>query len=205
MKLNWRLVWLIVLLLCCAAATAVVIVTYRPPHEKEHERNYNEWLTSWRKKIRTLVAEQHYPEAERLIRNYLGYAPDDNEMRRLLGKILFDGGNRAGALNVYYSALMRDPGDFVARNNFAVTLLYGRRGDEALREFADAYESSGREGFIGMNLCTAYAFCGDAEKAAALKESLSKQNQGKIEVPFDALLLGDDMKSIPGAGKPSAK
>ena len=201
MKLNWRLIWLLVLLLCCAASTAVVIVTYRPPHEKERERNYNEWLTSWRKKIRTLVAERHYPEAERLIRNYLNYAPDDNEMRRILGKILFDGGNRAGALNVYYTVLMREPGDFIARNNFAVTLLYVRRVDEALKEFFDAYEGSGHEGFIGMNLCAAYAFCGEADKAAALRESLNKQYQGRIEVPFEALLLGDDIGKIPGADK----
>lgn len=205
MKLNWRLVWLIILLLCCAAATAVVIVTYRPPHENPRERNYNDWLAGRRKRIRTLVAEQYYPEAERLIRNYLNYAPDDNEMRRLLGKILFDGGNRAGALNVYYTALMRDPGDFVARNNFAVTLLYSRRADEALKEFVDAYESSGREGFVGMNLSAAYAFCGEKEKSAALREAVSKQYPGRIETPFDALVLGDDIGNIPGAGRPSVR
>ena len=205
MKLNWRLICLIALLLCCAAATAVVIVTYRPPHEKSGERNYNEWLTSWRKKIRMLVAEQHYPEAERLIRNYLDYVPDDNEMRRLWGKIIFDGGNHAGALNVYYAALIHDPGDFIARNNFAVTLMYNRRSAEALKEFLDAYDSSGREGFIGMNLCAAYGLCGETEKAGRLRESLDKQYQGRIEVPFDALLLGNDIGNISGAGGTSAK
>ena len=205
MKLNWRLVWLIALLLCCAAATAVVIVTYRPPPEDPRERNYSEWLSSRRKRIRALMAEQHYPEAERLIRNYLDYVPDDNEMRRLLGKILFDGGNRAGALKVYYAALMRDPTDFIARNNFAVALLYNRRADEALREFSDAYEASDREWFIGMNLAAAYRVCGDAAKSAALKESLSKQYPGKSEVPFDALRLGDDVGNIPGVGKTPAR
>lgn len=200
MKLNLRLVWLIVLLLCCAAATAVVIVTYRPAHEPEHGHNYNEWLASRRKKIRALAAERHYSEAERLLRNYLDYVPDDNEMRRLLGKILFEGGNRAGALNVYYAVLIRDPGDFVARNNFAVALVYNGRFGEALKELADAYENSGREGFVGMNLAAAYDLNGNAEKARELLEAAERQNQGRIEIPFDALLLKHGDGNIPGAG-----
>ena len=150
-----------------------------------------------------------FPEMNNIakfIRNYLNYAPDDNEMRRLLGKILFDGGNRAGALNVYYTALMRDPGDFVARNNFAVALMYNRRSAEALREFLDAYENSGHEGFIGMNLCSAYTFTGEVEQAKRLREALGKQYSGKIEVPFDALLLGEDIGGISSdAGKPPVK
>ena len=201
MKRNWRLVWLIALLLSCAAATAVVIVTYRPPQENPRERNYNEWLTDLRRKIRTLTAERHYREAERLIRNYLKYAPDDNEMRRLLGKILFDGGNRSGALNVYYSVLMRDPGDFIARNNFAVTLMYEKRPEEALKEFSDAYESSAHEGFIGINLCKACRLCGDAATADRLMESLGKRYPDKLEVPFDALLLGDDVERVVAGNK----
>lgn len=196
MKLNWRLVCLIVLLLSCAAGTAVVILTYRPPQENPRERNYNEWLIDSRRKIRTLAAEHHYFEAERMVRNYLKSVPDDNEMRRLLGKILFAGGNRAGAQNVYYTALMRDPGDFIARNNFAVTLLYENRFDEALKEFLDAYESSDHEGFIGMNLCKVYKLAGDAAQAGRLMESLGRQYPDKLEVPFDALLIGDDIESI---------
>lgn len=198
MKANGRLFFLIVVLLLCAAATTAVILSYRPPHETTTEHNYNEWLTDWRRKIRVIAGEGRYSEAERLLRNYLNYAPDDNEMRRLLGKLLFDGGNRSGALKAYYAILLRDPGDFIARNNFAVALVGDRRLDEAVREFADAYEASGHEGFIGLNLVGAYALSGAEKAARELTAEIDKQYHGRVEVPFDALMLGGTSKVLAG-------
>ena len=101
--MNWRLWLLLAFLLGCAAATAAVIVTYRAPVDPQVERHHAEWTVHWKRRVNTMIASRRYPEAERAIRNYLRYAPDDGNMRRMLGKALCENGKAADALEVYYA------------------------------------------------------------------------------------------------------
>ena len=202
-----RLWFLLVLLLGCAAATAAVIMTYQAPVDQQIGRSYAEWLANWRISVMAMVRDRRYPEAERAIRSYLRYVPEDGKMRSLLGKVLCGNGNYAEAADVYYVILLNDPGNFIARNNLGVVLARKRQPDEAVRELQEAFEISGGESFIGFNLSRVYSQLGYEEKAQQmLRMVVSKlRRSGEPRIPEDAVLMdgfiSDDFVSS-GAAKP---
>jgi len=209
--MSRRLVFLLALLIGCAALTAMVIVTYRAPFDPQVERNYAEWVAHWKRSVAAMVRERHYPEAERTIRNYLRYAPDDGEMRRILGKVLCENGNYAEALDVYYVALLKDPEDFVARNNYGVALTRRHQLVDAERELQEAFEASGGECYIGFNLSRVYARRGKVEESRRILRRVitDLRRDGGPNIPDDAVVLegfvdiADNMRSERAGDRPA--
>lgn len=140
----------------------------------------------WKERVQNLIGEHHYQEATAALRNYLRHAPDDGDMRRLLGKVLFESGRYDEARDAYYAALLNDPGDFVARNNMGVVLMKQGFSGDALREFKEAYVASGQEPFIAANLAGWHMLTGDVAGARGVWNG-----SGEVMIPEDALMLAD--------------
>ena len=139
------------------AANAAVMFTGRRGPVQQNAWEQTELPARWKSRVNRMIGEGHRQEAILMLRNYLRYAPADGDMRRLLGKLLFEEGRYEEAYDTYYAALMNDSGDFVARNNMGVVLMKLGRREEALLELKDALDASGEEPFIAANL----ACCSD--------------------------------------------
>lgn len=202
--MNWRLGLLLALLLGCAGGTAAVIMTYRAPFDPRVERGYAEWIEHWKRSVDEMICLECYPEAERTIRNYLRYAPDDVGMRRVLGKVMCKNGNLSGAQDVYYAILLASPGDFVARNNLGVVLALRNRLEDARRELYEAFQLSGNAGFVGFSLSRVLEMLGERDEQLRVLLSFAERGRtGGIDVPRDALVLdfvadGDALAKIGG-------
>ena len=175
------------------AANAAVMFTGRGAPERQNVWEHTELPAKWKSHVFKMIGEGHRQEAILMLRDYLRYAPADGDMRRLLGKMLFEEGRYDEAYDTYYAALMNDPGDFVTRNNMGVVLMKLGRREEARREFKDAYDASGEEPFIAANLVCCDEPSGDA----------SYDSAPPVMIPEDALMLAD-MAKIRAAQKNAA-
>lgn len=177
---------LLVILVILAAVNAAVLLTGKGLSGRRDVWEQTELPAKWKERVHNMIGEHHYQEAIAALRNYLRHAPDDGNMRRLLGKVLFDSGRYDEARDAYYAALLNDPGDFVARNNMGVVLMKQGLAGDALREFREAYNASGQESFIAVNLAGWHMLAGDAAGANGVWNGV-----GEVMIPEDALMLAD--------------
>jgi len=175
----------------CAAAHAVVVLSDKGLPKQQDVWDRTDLPAKMKERVSDMLGDRRHQEAIQTLRNYLRYYPQNGDMRRLLGKVLFDSGRYDEARNAYYAALLNDPEDFVARNNMGVVLMKQGRGEDALREFKDAFDASGQEAFIAANLAICHERTGNSAEAASLRDMVSEGGSGELTIPEDALMLAD--------------
>jgi Flp pilus assembly protein TadD len=184
--------WVLFAMLAAAlAATAAAVLSHTAPVVPANEAEQEKLLAAWKNGVSTMVREHRYREAVPTLRNYLRYAPADNDVRRLLGKVLFEIRRYAEAGDVYYVALLNDPNDCISRNNLGVLFALGRRWNDALRELREAFENSGQELFIGANLARCCELAGETNEARRVWHIVAEgtRRDGELPIPEDALML----------------
>ena len=174
-----------------AAANAAVMLTGHFFARQDDVREQAELMKRWKERVSELIGEQRHQEAISALRNYLRHAPDDGNIRRMLGKVLFAAGRYEEARETYYAALLNDPDDFISRNNIGVVLVKMGRRRDALRELNEAFDVSEQGVFVAANLARCHELYGDASAAAKYREIMRKgaRNNAEELVPEDALML----------------
>ena len=187
--MNKKTRFLLAILGVFAAANAAVVLVGR--RVAAHDvREQTELVKNWKARVNDMIEDRRQQEAVTSLRNYLRHAPDDGNMRRLLGKVLFESGRYGEARDAYYAALLNDPGDFVARNNMGVVLMKQGHAEDALREFKEAFDASGQEVFIAVNLACWYGISGDTASAGNIWNAVREGVRGgEVMIPEDALML----------------
>lgn len=196
--------WVLFAMLAAAlAATAAVVLGYSAPVVSPNEAEHEKMLATWKSGVSAMVRERRYREAVPTLRNYLRYTPGDGEARRLLGKVLFELRRYPEAGDVYYVALLNDPGDCVSRNNLGVIFALERRWQDALRELREAFEASGQELFIGANLARCCGLAGASDEARKIRHLVAEgtRRDGELQIPEDALMLTYAMPRTPNRDK----
>lgn len=191
--MNGKSRFMLVILGVFTASNAAVVLTGKSMPERQNVWEQTELPAKWRYRVSNLLVEGRSQEAILMLRNYLRNAPDDMNMRRLLGKVLFESGRYDEARDVYYAVLMNDPGDFVARNNMGVILMKKGFRNDAKRELEDAFYASAQEAFIAANLVCCHELSDNTAEVADVWKTLGEviRNGGVLMVPDDALMLAD--------------
>ena len=189
---------LLVILVVLAVVNAAVLLTGTGLSTQRDVWEQTELPAKWKERVLKMIGDNHQQEAITALRNYLRHVPDDGNMRRLLGKVLFESGRCNEARDAYYAALLNDPGDFVARNNMAVVMMKLGYAEDALREFKEAFDGSGQEVFIAANLARWYELSGDAVSAGNIWNAVREGVRvgGEVMIPEDALMLADVEKIV---------
>ena len=188
--MNSKTRCLLVILGVFTVVNAAVLLTGTGLSARRDVWEQTELPEKWKERVFKMISEHRRQEAITTLRNYLRHAPDDGNMRRLLGKVLFESGRYDEARDAYYAALLNDPGDFVARNNMGVVLMKQGHAEDALREFKEAFDASGQEIFIAANLLCWYKNSGDTAGAGNIWNSVRDGVRGgEVMVPDDALML----------------
>lgn len=189
--MNWRFGVLLAILLVCVAATAVVIMNYSAAPDEDNWSVQADFRAKSKSRMWDLVQEQRYAEAERIISSYLKAVTDDVGMRCLLSKVMYKSGNYSGAIKTCYAVLLKNPRDFIARNNLGVALAKSNRLGEAERELEDAFEFSDGEGFIGLNLGRIYVLRGKYSEAQLLFETVMEElhQERRVYIPDSVVML----------------
>ena len=99
---------------------------------------------------------------------------------------IYRNGKISEAENLLRSLLLRDPGDHICRNNYAVCLMKRKR-IEAVMELEKAWQGSGRRNFIGRNLQISAAFFN-----VKLPYPLQLDKNSSDSVPADAITLQEE-------------
>ena len=182
---------LLVLLVVFAVVNAAVLLTGTGGSAQRDVWEQTELPAKWKERVLKMIGDNHHQEAITALRNYLRHVPDDGNMRRLLGKVLFDSGRFEEARETYYAALLKDPDDFVSRNNMGVVLMKLGRERDALRELEDAFNDSEQGVFVAANLAFSYDLVGDRANAARFREVMRSGARNNTEelIPEDALML----------------
>ena len=188
--MNKKTRFLLTILGVFAAANAAVVFIGRH-FARQDVREQTELVKKWRERVSDMIAERRQQEAITTLRNYLRHSPGDGEIRRMLGKVLFDSGRFEEARETYYAALLKDPDDFVSRNNMGVVLMKLGRERDALRELEDAFNDSEQGVFVAANLAFSYDLVGDRANAARFREVMRSGARNNTEelIPEDALML----------------
>ena len=191
--MNGKSRFMLVILGVFTATNAAVVLTGKNLPSRQNAWEQTELPAKWKARVSDLIGEGRSQEAILMLRNYLRSAPDDVNMRRLLGKVLFESGRYDEARDVYYAVLMNDPGDFVARNNMGVILMKMGLRNDARRELEDAFHASAQEGFIAANLVCCHELSGNTAGTAAVWKTVAEvtRNGSVPMVPDDALMLAD--------------
>ena len=191
--MNGKSRFMLAILGALAAANAAVVLTGKKLPEQRNSWENTELQERWRHRVIKMLGDGHRQEAILTLRGYLRHAPDDGNMRRLLGKVLFETGRYDEARDAYYAVLMNDPGDFVARNNMGVVLMKQGKTGDALREFRNAFDASEQEVFVAANLACCLEQSEDAPGAENIWRAVREgvRNNGDLMIPEDALMLAD--------------
>ena len=191
--MNKKNLCLLVILGGGAAANLAVVLAGKGFPAQHEVWDQTELPAQLKERVIQMIGDRHYPEAIQALRNYLRYDPKDGDMRRLLGKVLFDSGRYDEARDAYYAVLLNDPDDFVARNNMGVVLMKQGRVNDARRELKDAFDASGRELFVAANLAKSYEQSGNSAEAGKIWNSIREDvhDSGGVVIPDDALMLAD--------------
>lgn len=188
--MNKKTRFLLAMLCVFAAANAAVVLACHA-FAKQEVRGQTELVKNWKERVSEMIEESRRHEAITALRNYLRHYPDDGGIRRMLGKVLFDTGRYGEARETYYAALLKDPDDFISRNNMGVVLMKLGRERDALRELNAAFDASEQGVFVAANLAYCHERSGDAAGAARFREIMRKglRNSAEELIPEDALML----------------
>ena len=191
--MNGKSRFMLVILGVFTASNAAVVLFGKSAPARQNVWEQTELPARWRSRVSNLLNDGRRQEAILMLRNYLRSAPGDVNVRRLLGKALFESGRYDEARDVYYAVLMNDPGDFVARNNMGVVLVKQGLLDDARRELEEAFNTSAQESFIAVNLGCCHELAGNAAEAANVWKTVREvtSDGDGVMAPDDALMLED--------------
>ena len=151
---NKHLRNLLILLLALAAtvyASTCLVERFGVSARKTSADGTSSYLRSLQHKLYEKLLDKNHAESEILIRRILKLDPKNTAMKRIAGKIYYHNGKLNEAENMLRNQLMRNPGDILCRNNYAMVLL-ARKRPEALRELVKAFAASGQSPFIAENI-----------------------------------------------------
>ena len=170
----------------------VVSSTAVPVRENETTLQAKNYFRSLQLQLLQAVQERRFAEAEMFFRriNKLDKVPP--MVQRLGSVALYHNGKLNEAEKLLRNLLLRNPGDFVCRNNYAMVLTAKER-PQALAEFIRAGKDSGGSAFIEKNLrrCAAKFKVELPRSEESSKEGRSPVFTG---VPVDAVIFGEEMK-----------
>lgn len=121
-----------------------------PVREKSTPEKSALYLRSLERRLYVLVEKKQFPEAEIVFRR-LRKLKTERSILCLGSVVCYRNRKFNEAENLLRNLLLRDPGDFVCRNNYAMVLA-ARNRMEAVREMEQAWRDSGKKAFIGKNL-----------------------------------------------------
>ena len=191
MKSSKRNLIILLSLLCLILyGTSLVVGSTVVPSRKgvlqEHAGLYQRNL---QQKLLMLVKEKRFPEAEIVFRRLLKLDPRNRYIRRLGSLVLYHNEKYNEAEVLLRNMLLRNPGDFICRNNYAMVLTV-KKQPRALKEFFKAWQDSGGSSFIETNMrrC-AGIFKLDPPPANQTKKAESAYLE---TIPLDAICIGEE-------------
>ena len=186
-KSKRNLIFLAVILGAVFYGTSLVITsTAVPVRQGGEEELSGKYLRSLKVRIYELVEKKQFAEAEIIFRRIRKLEPGNKMILRLGSLIFYRNGKISEAENLLRSLLLRDPGDHICRNNYAVCLMKRKR-IEAVKELEKAWQGSGRKNFIGRNLQISAAFFN-----VKLPYPLLLDKNSSDSVPADAITLQEE-------------
>ena len=191
MKNSRRNLFILLALLCLIlyGTSLVVGATVVPARKGVSQEQANLYRRNQQQQLLTLVKEKRFAEAEIVFRRVLKLDPGNRYIRRLGSVVLYHNGKYNEAEVLLRNMLLRAPGDFICRNNYAMVLTV-KKQPRALKEFFKAWQDSGGSPFIEENM---------RRSSKALNLELSPAGQVKkagsayLEtVPLDAICTGEE-------------
>ena len=165
----------------------VTASTTVPVREKGSSEKSVRYLRTLERRLYELVEKKQFPEAEIVFRRLWKLKTDRNIL--CLGSVVcFRNGKLNEAENLLRNFLMRNPGDFVCRNNYAMVLAAKDRV-EAVREMEKAWYDSGKKAYIGRNLL----YCAGIFKVK-LPGSVSIGSTADLSAPPEAITAPQEKK-----------
>ena len=166
----------------------VITSTAVPVRQGGEEELSGNYLSSLKIQIYELVESKRFSEAEIIFRRIRKLDPGNRRIQRLGSLICYRNGKINEAENLLRSLLLRNPGDFISRNNYAVCLMAKKRV-ESVSELEKAWLESGKMGFIGRNLKTCAAFF-----KLPLPYALQSEKDESEVIPVDVIILPEEKK-----------
>jgi len=138
------------------------------------------------------------PEPEAVLREWSNRAPDDAQVRFLLGNIDLGRGNHAAAVSEFEAVLAAQPGNAAALNNLA--WLYNETGDErALETALSAYAAEPENPAIADTVGWLYVQNGDAAAGLPYLEQAAIGLPDLVDVDYHIGIALADIGEVPRA------
>ena len=173
-------------------SSLVVSTTAVPIQESKNSPREKQYLRSLQLQLLKAVQEKRFSEAEMFFRRISKMDKVSAMVQRLGSVALYHNGKLNECEKQLRNLLLRNPKDFICRNNYAMVLMAKKR-PQALAEFVRACEDSRRSSFIEKNLLR----CAGEFKAelprgiTGLTENTSPVFTG---VPVDAIVFEEENK-----------
>ncbi len=113
-----------------------------------------------------LFEQERYPEAERILRQLLGFDRHNIAALRMLGNLQYITGRYSDASGTFRLVLAIAPQDPVAHSNLGMSMIRMQWYEAGIRELLTARALDPELPFIDRNLGHAYGELGNLEKAA---------------------------------------
>ncbi|MBE6385681.1 MAG: hypothetical protein E7048_08460 [Lentisphaerae bacterium] len=170
----------------------VVGFTEVPVRESAPQGQERGYLRSLKMQLLKAVQEKRFAEAEMFFRRIKKLDKNTSSMVQRLGSCaLFYNGKLNEAETLLRNLLLRNPGDFICRNNYAVVLMVKNR-PRAVEEFFRASEDSGGISGIEKNLRrSAEKFKVELPRSAVGSEDRNAVFSG---TPADLIVFGEEKK-----------
>lgn len=166
----------------------VVSSTAVPLREKAPVKKPDAYALLLQRRLLELIEKKEFAEAEIVFRRLRKIKPVERNILRWGALIFYHNGKLNEAENLLRNLLLRDPGDFVCRNNYGMILLAKRRA-EAFRELDKAWHDSGKKAYIGRNLL----YCAEILKIK-LPYAVSLEQSADAPVPREVITRPEEKK-----------
>lgn len=170
-------------------SSLVMSSTVVPPSETSDAETPEKYLRSLKMQLHDAVHKKRFHEAEVIFRRTLKLDPRNRMIRRLGSVVYYHNGKLNEAENLLRNLLLRNPGDFVCRNNYAMVLL-AKKNPKAFNELKKAWLDSEGTPFILNNL----KYC-----AKVFGQKLSPDENAEEDLllavpPVDAIAVDEEKK-----------
>ena len=140
MKHSTRNLLILLTLFCLVlyGTSLVVGATVVPARKEVSQAHADLYRRNLQQQLLTLVKEKRFAEAEIVFRRVLKLDPRSRYIRRLGSVVLYRNGKYNEAEVLLRNMLLRAPGDFICRNNYAMVLTV-KKQPRALKEFFKSF------------------------------------------------------------------
>lgn len=166
----------------------VVSSTSVPVREYDKSDTPKAYLRTLQLRLYELVTQKKFTEAEIVFKRIRKLNPDNRSILRLGSVVCYRNGKLNEAENLLKNLLLRNPEDFICRNNYGMVLMAKDRV-EAVRELQKAWENSGGLTFIGKNLQR----CAKRFNVKLTAEIPEEDNEF-LNIPPDAISAAEEKK-----------